>query len=258
MSAPSESLRGRIHNRLWRLRARHRSASLSCFPEGLSPEDVANLDQDISRLIIANDGELIYKWLHYLPIYEQIFSRFRGASVRFLEIGVSQGGSQKIWREYFGEAATIFGIDIDPDCAKHNGKYSQVRIGSQDDPAFLRSVVQEMGGVDVVLDDGSHVARHQRTSFEVLFPLVSDDGIYAIEDLHTAYWPRYEGGLRRPGTAIELLKKQVDEMHRHYLRAGHTGADAMAPIQSIQFFDSIAVVHKRLQAARKRFKVPAL
>ena len=47
----------------------------------------------------------------------------------------------------------IYGIDIDPACAAFDGIDAQVRIGSQADPDFLRRVVQEMGGVDVVLAD---------------------------------------------------------------------------------------------------------
>lgn len=37
-----------------------------------------------------------------------------------------------------------------------NGKHEQVRIESQDDAKFLESIVTEMGGVDIILDDGSH------------------------------------------------------------------------------------------------------
>ncbi len=52
-----------------------------------------------------------------------------------------------------------------------------------------------MGGVDVVLDDGSHIATLQRISFEALFPMLPDGGLYIIEDTHTAYWPLMEGEL---------------------------------------------------------------
>ena len=85
----------------------------------------------------------------------------------------------------------IFGIDVDPKCAAFDGT-AVVRIGSQDDPKFLRDVAAEMKGIDVVLDDGSHVGRHQRASFDVLFPLLSDGGIYIIEDVCTSYWPHWE------------------------------------------------------------------
>jgi hypothetical protein len=208
-------------------------------------------------IFFGNAGPGIMKWLHYLPIYDRLFERYAGRPVRLLEIGVLAGGSLHMWRAYFGPLATIFGIDINPDCAGYGGLAGQVRIGSQADPAFLRSVVAEMGGVDVVLDDGSHVASHQRASFDVLFPLLSDGGLYVIEDLHTSYWPDYEGGLKRAGTGIEFLKDKIDLMHEHYVRPGANTPEQLAPIASIQFFDSIAAIEKRRQLPRRVTISPA-
>lgn len=60
-------------------------------------------------------------------------------------IGVGKGGSLRMWRRYFGDEAVIFGIDVEPDRAQLGGGDGEVRIGSQADPSFLRSVVGEMG-----------------------------------------------------------------------------------------------------------------
>jgi hypothetical protein len=154
-------------------------------------------------------------------------------------------GSLELWREYFGASATIFGIDIDPRCAALVDPPNQVRIGSQADTAFLKKVVSEMGGVDIVLDDGSHIAQHQRASFETLFPLLNDGGLYVIEDLHTAYWPgRFQGGFRRRGTAIEYLKLMIDDLH-HWYHGRRSPNKAGECIKAIHFYDSIAVIEKR-------------
>jgi hypothetical protein len=83
-----------------------------------------------------------------------------------LEIGVFKGGSLELWREYFGPAATIFGVDVNPKCADYVTAPNQVRIGSQDDALFLEKVVLEIGTLDIVLDDDSHIGHHQRRSFE--------------------------------------------------------------------------------------------
>ena len=64
------------------------------------------------------------------------------------------------------------------------------------------------------MDDGSHVGSHILTSFEVLFPKLTPGGTYAIEDLHTAYWPDFGGG--PPGTpnnAVALAKSLLDELN---------------------------------------------
>jgi hypothetical protein len=207
-------------------------------------------------LFFANDGPVIHKWLHYFAIYDQLLEPFIGTGVRMLEIGVSKGGSLGLWRKFLGPKAVIFGIDVDPSCAVFDGQFAGVRIGSQDDPEFLRKVVAEMGGLDVLLDDGSHIGRHQRASFDVLFPLLSEGGLYIIEDMHSSYWSECEGGMKKPGTAIEFLKDQIDDMHRQYRNPQLNKPEFMTEIESIQFFDSIAVVRKRRQLPRFHMHSP--
>lgn len=202
-------------------------------------------DGDLSKIFFGTKGRLIHKWLHYFPIYERYLGAYRNTNFKMMEIGVFKGGSLEMWREYFGADATLFGVDINPDCAKYFDPPNQVRIGSQDDPAFLQSVVDEMGGLDVVLDDGSHVARHQQVSFDVLFPLLKDGGLYIIEDVHTAYWaPIYDGGYRRRGSAIELAKRLVDDMH-HWWHGRKFEEVSKGDIAAVHFHDSIVVIEKR-------------
>lgn len=169
---------------------------------------------DLGKLFFDHKGRGITKWVDYLDLYDRHFAKYRGTAVKMIEIGVFRGGSLELWRKYFGPAAKLFGIDIDPACATLADSPNQVRIGSQDDPAFLSSVVQEMGAPDIILDDGSHVADHQLASFKTLWPLLKTGGVYVIEDLHTAYWPgEWAGGYRRRHTAIETVKQLIDEMH---------------------------------------------
>lgn len=105
---------------------------------------------------------------------------------------------------------------INPACAALDGRAGAVRIGSQADGAFLRDVVREMGGIDIVLDDGSHRMVHMRRSFDVLFPLLSEGGIYMVEDLHTAYWRAYGGAKARRSTFLNFARRLVDDMHHWY------------------------------------------
>jgi hypothetical protein len=211
-----------------------------------------------AELFANHRGRIATKWAHYFEIYDRLFEQFADGvlmpdgsrrPLHFLEIGVYKGGSLELWREYFGPDAAIFGIDIDPNCAMTDRDDVQVRIGSQADPEFLRSVVAEMGGIDVVLDDGSHVASHQRVSFDTLFPLLSTNGLYVVEDTHTAYWPRYGGGFRRPGTIIEVAKGMVDGLHWWYFRApvGRRARLAWRDIVSIHFFDSVVAFEKGIR-----------
>jgi len=183
--------------------------------------------------------------MHFLDIYEKYLSTYRNTEVKMLEIGVSKGGSLELWRNYLGDKATIHGIDIDPKCAALVNSPNQVHIGSQDDPVFLHDVVAKMGGVDVVLDDGSHIGRHQIASFNALFPLLPEGGLYMIEDMHTSYWPgNFEGGFRRRGTAIEFIKDVIDDLHGWY-HDRKLGTPARDEVYAVHVYDSIAIIEKR-------------
>lgn len=201
-------------------------------------------DGDLLGIYCDADGAVVHKWHHYIPLYDRYFSRFRGRPIRFLEIGVAGGGSLRMWRRYLGAEARLFGIDIDPGCAALNGEAGQVRIGSQDCPEFLREVVAEMGGVDVVLDDGSHVMDHIRSSLMALFPLLPDGGLYVIEDLHTAYWPGYGGGREVPGNFFNDIRRMVDDMH-HWYHDGAANYPALAGrVTGLHVHDSFVVLEK--------------
>jgi hypothetical protein len=213
----------------------------------------------LHQAFYENDGPLVHKWRHYLSIYDHHFSHFRCCNdqLRLLEIGVSHGGSLHLWRQYFGPDAVLFGIDIDARCAKLNGRSGEVRIGSQADREFLRSVVGEMGGVDVVIDDGSHISSHQRISFETLFPLLNTPGMYICEDLHTAYWRgKYEGGFRRRSTFIEFAKDMVDDIHADFHRRRHSSlTNAHRLVGGIHFYNSMVVLEKRPQNPPRHIEV---
>jgi hypothetical protein len=199
------------------------------------------------RAFYENIGSAVHKWRHYLDIYDRYLSYYCGKPVSILEIGVSRGGSLAMWRRYFGEDAKIFGIDINPECVHVGGTNVKVRIGSQADPAFLRSVIAEMGGVDIIVDDGSHNASHQRISFETLFPLLNHNGVYICEDTHTAYQGEHEGGYRCKTNFLEIAKKIIDDIHGDFHGHPLSIKDANRIIKSIHFYKSMVVIEKAPQ-----------
>lgn len=202
-------------------------------------------DGDLLKIYAGNDGVKVHKWHHYLPLYDRYFGQYRGTPVKFLEIGLNNGGSLQMWRRYLGQDAVLCGIDINPDCAQYDGQSGMVRIGSQDDPAFLAQVVAEMGGVDVVLDDGSHRMPHIETSLRVLFPMLTQGGTYMIEDLHTAYYPRFGGGFKAPTNFFNTVRHMIDDMHSWY--HGNKGLalpELAQEFSGIHVHDSIVVIDK--------------
>lgn len=227
-----------------------RNAKAAAPSDGTSVEadEAADLlrehNHELGRIFFSHRGKAMQKWTQYLDAYNTHLEPYKNHPVRLLEIGVNQGGSLQMWRSYFGDAATLFGVDLNPDCAKLAEAPTQIRIGSQADPEFLHSVIAEMGRPDIVIDDGSHVAAHQHVSFKVLFPSLNPGGLYVIEDLHTAYWRgEFGGGYKRPGTGIELVKQLIDDMHGWWYRR-KTKLANREDIASIHIYDSVAFIKK--------------
>jgi hypothetical protein len=210
---------------------------------GCAADLAAKATLELPRLFLTHKGRAARKKVHYFDIYDSYFSKYRGTKVRILEIGVCEGGSLELWRDYLGPDATIFGIDVNPGCTTLVDAPNQVRIGSQQDAAFLRSVIEEMGAPDIVIDDGSHVGSDQRAAFETLFPLVREGGLYVIEDTNTSYWRAYGGGYGKPGTAVDLAKRLIDDLHGWY----HTKPRATVArgwIKALHVYDALVLVEK--------------
>ena len=203
---------------------------------------------------LTNKERLIHKWKHYFPAYERHFGSWVNKTVTFVEIGCGAGGSLQMWKRYFGPHATIVGIDIRPTCKEYEEDQVAVRIGAQQDPSFLQSVVDEFGPPDIVLDDGSHRMSHIRASFDFLYPRLSRNGVYMVEDLHTAYMEKYEGGARRKGSFMEICKDLLDQLNADHAGGAVPRTDFTRTTLSMHFYDSIAVfergVHTRKHALR--------
>ena len=157
----------------------------------------------------------IHKWENYFDIYEQYLNKYRGRNPRILEIGVQYGGSLKMWKEYFSNAQ-IYGIDINPDCKKLEEKYIDIQIGSQNDKNFLKNYSKYVNNLDVIIDDGGHTMTQQLNTFNILFPILNDSGIYIVEDTESSYQNMYGGGPKRKGTFVEFSKTLIDDINANH------------------------------------------
>jgi hypothetical protein len=193
---------------------------------------------------LTNDKRIIHKWKHYFPIYERHFKDFVYKPVIFIEIGCGQGGSLQMWKRYFGPHARIIGIDINPACKTFEEDQIEVRIGDQSDATLMQSLIDEFGAPDIVLDDGSHMMSHIIASFQFLYPRMAKNGIYMVEDLHTAYYDEYEGGLCKPSTFIELCKNLIDELNADHTRGALPPTEFTKSTLSMHFYDSVAVFER--------------
>jgi hypothetical protein len=101
-----------------------------------------------------------------------------------------------------------------------------------------------MGGVDTVLDDGSHVSQDMRASLDTLYPLLSEGGLYMVEDLHACYWPSYGGAYGQAGSFVEDVKTMIDDLHHWYHDQGQRIAATSGHLAAIHVHDSLVVLEK--------------
>jgi hypothetical protein len=196
------------------------------------------------------EGRVMNKWDHYFDLYHRHFARWRGRALTMIEIGVFNGGSLRMWRDYFGPEARIVGVDANPDCAAFAEPGIAIEIGDQGDREFLRALADRYPAPAIVLDDGGHHMHQQVASFEELYPGMHPEGVYACEDTHTSYLAHFGGGARDPGTFIETAKALVDRLHT--LDAASAQADPFAlSTDSIHFYDRMVVFERRPRALPK-------
>lgn len=192
----------------------------------------------------TNQGNIVTKWSHYFPIYERHLTAWRNKTLTFVEIGVLKGGSLQMWQRFFGPLATIVGIDIDPQCKGYEERGIHVRIGDQSDPQFLESIVAEFGSPDIVVDDASHVMKNTTKSFEVLYPKLSKNGIYIVEDMHTAYWPEFGGGIESADSFVNISKNFIDQLNADHTRGALEPDFMTRHTFGISFYDSVIVIER--------------
>ena len=132
------------------------------------------------------DSNHTFKNLSYLDIYNKYFINIRHKVKKFVEIGIRDGCSLKMWKEYFPNA-TIYGIDIDPRCKQFEEERIKCFIGDQNEEDFLLEIKNEIGKYDILLDDGSHITKHQIKTFNILYENCDKNGFFIIEDLRNSY-----------------------------------------------------------------------
>jgi hypothetical protein len=205
---------------------------------------------------------------HYLDFYHRIFKSRRLEQISLLEIGVADGASARMWRDYFPNA-NIVGLDVIPPSTQILELQAQRKIdyvqGDQSDEASLAKTVRLAGdgGFDVIIDDAAHIGTLAKASFGYLFNNgLKPGGLYIIEDVGTAYFaagsfpdsrafadpadivdssgtitrfPSHDYGM------IGFLKQLVDELHGADIR---TEKKQRYPIAFLKFIPHVVMIGK--------------
>lgn len=143
--------------------------------------------------------ELAKKWgtdklnHDYTPYYHELFKDRRQTTKKVLEIGIGNaddmgpeyhttGASLFMWEEYFPNA-DIYALDIDPATLINKGRIHSFQCNQAGEASLKRAATLVGNDFDLIVDDGSHVPRHQNMTARIFVPLLASDGIYIIEDV---------------------------------------------------------------------------
>lgn len=131
---------------------------------------------------------------YYTPEYYKILKDFKPKSM--LEIGIGYhemmknyggeeyqaGASLRMWRDFFNNETKVYGCDIVEECIFKEDNIETI-ICNQSKPVELENMFQLIGTQDLIIDDGSHINRHQFLTFVTIWKYLNQGGIYIIEDL---------------------------------------------------------------------------
>jgi len=162
-----------------------------------------------------NSPYVSFKHTTYFDSYDHFFDAYRDKDITFVEIGILDGGSLFMWRDYFGSSARIIGVDLNPEAKKWEKEGFEIYIGSQSDKNFWKEFVNGVGEIDIVLDDGGHTYSQQIITTESLLPHIKDGGLIVVEDTHTSYM---EGFGDVNFSFIEYVKEHIDKINMRFGR----------------------------------------
>ena len=185
------------------------------------------------KLSIKNDT--------YFDIYEFIFNSYRGKPITFIEVGVFNGGSLHMWREYFGDQARIIGVDFNPIDLELEKDGFEIYIGNQESSEFWLDLKSKVGEADIILDDGGHKNGQQISTLYNGVELIKDGGVIVVEDTHTSYFRRF--GNPSPFSFINYSKNIVDVINSRFQYVDSKKSKFYSLVWSVGYFESIVVFH---------------
>jgi hypothetical protein len=146
----------------------------------------------------------------YLSLYPKLLEKKKDTAKNILEIGIQDGGSIKLWHDYFANA-TIYGLDI----MNENKLWDEIKnkdriilycsYNAYDTEKFKTTFLDKDIKFDLILDDGPHTLESMKTFIKLYSQIMTDDGILIIEDVQKWDW-------------IDKLKEVVPEELKKYVK----------------------------------------
>jgi len=150
----------------------------------------------------------------YLPLYHELLKNKKETATDVLEVGIGDfghknGGSIKLWRDYFTNA-TIYGLDIlikervFDELLNDNRVILHTSVDAYNEDFFTTNFLNKNMKFDFMLDDGPHTLESMLQFIRLYSQVMKDDGILIIEDVQSIDW-------------IFLLRSEVPDHLKKYI-----------------------------------------
>ena len=151
----------------------------------------------------------------YLPLYEKLLVSKKETAKNILEVGIGDfgeknGGSIKLWRDYFTNA-TIYGLDILPENRVMDELLNDDRVvlytstDAYNTEFFINNFLNKNIKCDFMLDDGPHTLESMQQFIRLYSNIMTNDGILIIEDVPSM-------------DRLEVLVNTVPEHLKQYIK----------------------------------------
>ena len=165
---------------------------------------------------IVNNSKTDKNTTHsYLQLYQKLLISKKETAKNVLEVGIGDfgeknGGSIKLWRDFFTNA-TIYALDILPIDRVMNELLNDDRVilytssDAYDNKFFTTHFLNKNIKCDFMLDDGPHTLESMKQFIKLYSQIMTDDGILIIEDVQSWDW-------------IDTLKNEVPENLKQFIK----------------------------------------
>ena len=121
----------------------------------------------------------------FTEFYQKFFEKYENPNI--LELGTYLGRSAKMFEEFYDGDCKIYTCDWG-DCGQYlddvkTAKLYYVNVADGNSLAELHEQLKDIK-FDIIIDDASHVWQDQFNGLTALHDLLSENGIYVLEDLH--------------------------------------------------------------------------
>jgi hypothetical protein len=198
---------------------------------------------------------------------DRLFREFREKPLRMLEIGTDDGASLRTWSTYFKNYQTLIGCGSNSACAHltFDDPRIEVVVGDANSPEVFQQITHRNPQFDIIVDNGSCVSGDMIKTFSLYFPVLANDGIMMIRNIHHGYREGLERALFDPFSAVIFLDRLIDILNYNHWGVPRMRTDflrsiflryqcmidekAIAYLHSMTFIDSLCVIRKASASA---------